>query len=372
VYCREWRKRNKEQRESGQLSLFAPDLQPWDRLGNLAAGMTQLDAVGDDTLAGVKRQQELYEQLVRSSDYRFGQLLADAWCAAFVWIKTDDFAYPITWEIMHQIELNPFNISKWMEEEIGRLQGQYQFFHWHLAFPHVFRPAQTRVPTDVIGWEGGFDVVLGNPPWEHTELKEKEWFASRDPATAAAPNKAARQKLIGALEKENPALYSDFLNAKRQAEGGSHLASNTDHYPLCGRGDVNTYALFAELARQVQGPAGRVGIIVPSGIATDDTTKYYFRELMDGAALVSLYDFENREAIFPGVHRSCKFCLLTLTGPERPAPAAEFVFFAYQVTDLGEPERNFTLDAAEIALLNPNTRTCPIFRSRRDAELTKA
>jgi hypothetical protein len=222
------------------------------------------------------------------------------------------------------------------------------------------------------GWSGGFDVVLGNPPWERIKLQEKEWFASRSPEIANAPNAAARRKMISALAKEDPALYNALLEDRRKSEGDSHLVRNSGRYPLCGRGDINTYAIFAETMRLILGPTGRVGCIVPSGIATDDTTKFFFQDLMDSRSLVSLYDFENREGIFAGVHRSYKFCLLTLTGSARPATrGAEFVFFAHNTGDLLEKERRFTLSAEDIALINPNTRTCPVFRSRRDAELTK-
>jgi hypothetical protein len=171
--------------------------------------------------------------------------------------------------------------------------------------------------------------------------------------------------MIAALEQEDPALYAAYLADLRAAEGESAFIRTSGKYPLCGRGDVNTYAVFAELARQVLSPVGRAGVIVPSGIATDDTTKFYFQDIMETRTLASLYDFENRRAIFPGVHRSYKFCLLTLTGSARPAEqGAQFVFFALDVADLRDPERRFTLIAADIALLNPNTRTCPIFRSR--------
>jgi hypothetical protein len=119
---------------------------------------------------------------------------------------------------------------------------------------------------------------------------------------------------------------------------------------------------------------GRLGCIVPSGIATDDTTKFFFQDLIQTHSLVSLFDFENRRNIFPGVgHGKFKFCLLTLTSPINPLnQPAEFVFFAYETTDLSDESRHFTLSEKDIELLNPNTRTCPIFRSKRDAELTKA
>src|SRR5690606_30486148 len=98
----------------------------------------------------------------------------------------------------------------------------------------------------------------------------------------------------------------------------------------------------------------------------------YFQDLVETKALVSLFDFENRLGIFPGVHRSYKFCLLTLTGAARPADEAEFVFFALDTSEVRDPEKRFTLTPEDIALLNPNTRTCPIFRTRRDAEIAKA
>ncbi len=378
-YAAEWKKRNKQQRQ-GQLELFRGDMQPWERLGDLAAAMSRLERLADDTLAGVQAQEAEYARLVQSSDYEFGKLWADAWCAAFVWEKRPEtaagWAYPITEQVFRNLERSPYREPQWLKDEVRRLAAQYQFFHWHLEFPHIFTPREDLTGLDegdVTGWQGGVDVVLGNPPWERIKLQEKEWFASRDEAIATAPNAAARRRLIAALPQTDPALHEAFAADKRQAEGESHFVRSSGRYPLCGRGDVNTYTLFAELARHVQSDTGRVGVIVPSGIATDDTTKYYFQDIMDSAALVSLYDFENRNAIFPGVHRSYKFCLLTLTGAESPAQAgAQFVFFALDVADLRDEERRFTLSAADIALLNPNTRTCPIFRGKQDAELTKA
>ena len=83
---------------------------------------------------------------------------------------------------------------------------------------------------------------------------------------------------------------------------------------------------------------------------------------------MSLHDFENREAIFPGVHRSYKFALLTLGDK---VDSTDFVFFATAVNQLADQRRHFTLSAYDIALINPNTRTCPVFRSQMDAGLTK-
>src|SRR5207248_2754298 len=111
-------------------------------------------------------------------------------------------------------------------------------------------------------------------------------------------------------------------------------------YPLCGRGDVNTYAVFAENMRGLLNLIGGMGVIVPSGIATDDTTKFFFQDLVDSGSLFSLYDFDNRKNIFEGIgHGKFKFCLLSLVGLSRPVKKAEFAFFALETTDLADDGR---------------------------------
>ncbi len=371
--CAEYKRYNKKYRESGQRNIFESEI----KLGNLAVSLLALEEIDDSTIAGVREKQRRWEQLVRSNDYLYGGLLADAWCAAFVWKKIEDrnHPYPITEELFRKIEQSPWHVARSHHEtEIRRLAKQYQFFHWHLAFPDVFRVPvnEEESENELAGWNGGFDIVLGNPPWERIKLQEKEWFAQRNPDIANAPNAAARQRMIRELIETDPDLLNAFLDDRRKAEGESHLARNSGRYPLCGVGDINTYAIFAETNRMLM-DKGRVGCIVPSGIATDDTTKYFFADLMSANSLASLYDFENREKLFPAVDSRMKFCLLTMqSGQAAETAATDFVFFALNVEHLCEVQRHFSLTATDLALLNPKTRTCPIFRSGRDAELTKA
>ena len=177
--------------------------------------------------------------------------------------------------------------------------------------------------------------------------------------------------MITDLETGDPALWAAYQESLAKAEAMSHFLRDSGRFPLCGVGDVNTYAVFAETMRSLVGPAGRAGVIVPTGIATDDTTKAFFGAINGGRELASLYDFENREKLFPEIDSRIKFCLFTLSGRGRPVKGgAELAFFCHDASDLDDPERRFRLSPDEIALLNPNTRTCPVFRSRRDAEIT--
>ena len=149
-------------------------------------------------------------------------------------------------------------------------------------------------------------------------------------------------------------LYSEFESALRRAADWIHFLRDSGRYPLAGRGDVNTYAVFAENDRTITSPRGRTGIIVPTGIATDATTQYLFKDLVTSAALASLYDFENAHAIFPSVDRRYKFCLLTLIGRAGKVQKSRFAFYLHDVTDLSHSDTTFMLTPQEIKLLNPN------------------
>ena len=371
--CAEYKKQNKRENQQDLLLGFGDE--PWENLGDLASAMVNLEEISDDTIEGIRKRQERYESLVNSSGYLFGGLFADAWCAAFVWKKNREsgFPYAVTEEEFRKIRKSPYSVSPWMRDEIIRLSKQYKFFHWHLAFPDVFRvPIENEKPENSqTGWSGGFDCILGNPPWERIKIQEIEWFGQRNPEIAAAANSATRKRLIEQLKNHNISLYKAFQDDLRQAEGESHLIRNSSRYPLCGRGDVNTYSIFAETARGITNSLGRVGIIVPSGIATDDTTKYFFQDLMHSRSLVSLYSFENEEFIFPSIHHATKFCLLTMCSTKKSPDEAGFVFFARQVDDLNVKERHFTLSLRDVELINPNTGTAATFKNKRDAEITK-
>jgi hypothetical protein len=94
--------------------------------------------------------------------------------------------------------------------------------------------------------------------------------------------------------------------------------------------------------------------------------------LTSSSRLGALYDFENMAPIFPDVHHSYKFCILLFGGEKRKSKEADFVFFAHQIEELKDSKRHISLSGKDFKLLNPNTQTCPVFRSSKDAELTKA
>jgi hypothetical protein len=193
------RKRNKAERE-GQMT-FAAIAESAVSYGTLADGIASVESIDDSSITGVHDKEERYSRLAGSSEYRQARLVADAWCAAFVWKKTKDTPEPVTHDVFCRLLVEPEKVPAATRAEIARLAKQYHFFHWYLAFPDVFRiPTDDEDPeNELAGWNGGFDVVVGNPPWERIKIQEKEWFATRRPDIAAAPNAATRRQLISAL-----------------------------------------------------------------------------------------------------------------------------------------------------------------------------
>lgn len=356
--CSALKKRNKQEREGQMDMLHSMAAEPEAEYNSIAARTRDIDEVPDDTIGDVQRKAEHFRRLVISPEYRHRQKVADAWCAAFVWEKhVNASVEPITSDTIRRLEADAESLTKLQRREVEQLSGRYQFFHWHLAFPEVFA-------------KGGFDCVLGNPPWERVKLQEQEFFASRNVEVAKAANAAIRKRMIAGLSESNRELWLLWAAASREAAANKHFLRNSGRYPLCGQGDLNTYSVFAEHNRASLSPKGRAGFIVPTGIATDDTTQDYFSALISRRELVRLYSFENEGLIFDGVHHAFKFALLVIDRSGL-SPEGDLVFFARAIDDLADKDRHFSLSAADFDLISPMNRACPTFRSRHDAELTK-
>ncbi len=375
--CRDYRKQNRDERnrQTTMFDLFAKS--ETIRLSNIGPAMARIESMVDDSIAAIHAKDEAYRELKKSRPYEFAKLLADAWCAAFVIpkVRVPDLhpRVTLTESTLRKLENNPNAVPREVKDEIARLADRYQFFHWHLGFPNVFQHMKSSeiAGDETLGWRGGFDVVIGNPPWDQLQLDPQELFAVSRPDIANAANMAARERAISGLAESDPLLHQVYLEEKRRNEAVQHFIHQSGRFPLTSYGRLNTAPLFSELSRSLIAPKGRIGMIVPTGIATDSFNQHYFRALIEERSLASLLSFENEEFLFPAVHHSMKFCLFTIVGSARPQDQFDLVFFARKAEHLTEEHRRFSLSATDMQLMNPNTLTCPIFRSKRDAEINK-
>ena len=260
-------------------------------------------------------------------------------------------------------------VDLWSESK--SLADREGFLHWEAAFPGVWHGWQNFRP------EGGFDAVIGNPPWNRIKLQEVEWLAMRDPELARAPTAAARRGELQRLRQQGDPLAANFDTAKERADRLGQLIRASGQYPLLGGGDINLYSLFVERAMDLIKPEGLVCLLTQSGIYADKTRARFFKTVSTGGRVAGLFDFENRRLgtglppFFPDVDSRTKFCALIIGGEKRKFGETECAFFLNVTSDIKDPDRCFTLTPGDFARVNPNTGTAPIFRTRRDAEITR-
>jgi hypothetical protein len=351
------RRNSGEKKDEPQLP-FGPE----EDVSDLVSSIQGFLDLPDDSPEQVNKKRRAYQELHgEGTKWWNDELACNLWTSAFFVQLTEQQLerkhIPTTDDLRGFLQ-NPNSIDGRLAGNAWALQARNSFFHWPLEFPDIFKGS-------------GFDVVLSNPPWERVKLQEQEFFASRNPEIAAAPNKAARKKLIQQLADRNPALWYEYQDELHNSDALSKFLRASRRFPLTARGDINTYSVFAELFRKILGPRGRAGILCPTGIATDDTNKTFFGDLILKQSLAQFLGMDNEAMIFPGIDHRNKFGLLTISGTSITTNEPIFTFACSKLDYTKFEERRYTLSASDFDLLNPNTGTCPVFRTKMDAELTK-
>jgi hypothetical protein len=249
--------------------------------------------------------------------------------------------------------------------EAGALARRERFFHWWTAFPTVFKANGT----------GGFDIVLGNPPWDMLQMQEVEWFSERVAEVAMQTRGADRKRLVNELKTSNPTVWAEFEAASLRSDQEQRVVRSSGDFPMLAEGRSNLYKLFVERAQALVRLDGVVALLTPSGIAADKGAAEFFRSLSTTSRLGALFDFENRfnppGSFFPDVDGRFKFSTILFGGVRRQFSEARCAFYLHQTSELDDPARVLTLTAEDFALVNPNTGAAPIFRTKRDADITK-
>ncbi len=331
----------------------------------LSAAMDDLRLLPEDTVAQVAEKRRRFTNWNADPRRYATKVACDLYIAAFLLPKTR--GVPFNANIVTLPTTAHLRARLGGKQIYGPLEGaavdaaeSARTFHWPLAFPEV-----------IVG-RGGFDVVIGNPPWERVKLQEEEFFAFRAPDIANAKNAAARKAMIADLNTVDLTLAKEWATAVRKAAAESHFMRQSGRFPLGGVGDVNTYAVFADHFRQLVRKSGRAGLIIPNGLVTGFTYRQFLKVLLDSKTLVSFFGFENEDKLFKNVHNETKFGLLTISGLDEQIEQPWFTAHLRQPDQINDPARRYALTVEEIEAINPNTLNLPAFRWARDAEVAAA
>ena len=247
-------------------------------------------------------------------------------------------------------------------EEALMLAKEERFLNWELAFPGVWKQ-----------WEndrtGGFDAVIGNPPWEMHRFNEVKWFSSRDPEISKAAGANERKSKIKDLKSQNSPLWNDFQKAKQRIiQEISMMNNNKYSFRWTNKGNIDLYKIFTERAIQLISPTGLVGFIIKNGIATDLATAPFFRDRVERKSIKTLFGFFNKK-LFADVHKSERPCIF-VTSEGRKFDSIDCGYGLYSPEELKNEGRHYKLSAKDFSLLNPNTRTAPVFICMNDLIIT--
>ena len=353
----QFKKRNKKERETdnkGQLSIFVDQLD--ESRSQYAEMLREVGAIPEVTTTDVRHKQVQYNESRKNPGWWRDYSACNLWTAAFFIPLTEQNLQLLpTTAALTQLLRGNLSTQKVLDAA-NKLAQEKRFFHWCLEFPEVFEV-------------GGFDCVLGNPPWELLKIAEKEFFAARD-LTIAKLAGHVRKQAIQNLSQTNPQLVKDFDDAKHEAESQNKFLKDSGRFYLTAKGTINTYSVFTELVKNIISNNGMAAVIVKSGIATDEGNKDFIQEVVTQKLLVNYYDFTNKEYIFQAVKDTVSFALLTLSGSK----SLEISIAAQlrKISELKNEAKLYSLSNEDIRLLNPNTLNLPILRSSYDLKLVKS
>ena len=370
-HARLLRDRNKQRRGGGgQLRLGVGTHH--DRLDQLADSARQLDELADDSPDALAAKQHAWDTAQHDPELQRQRLRADAWMAAWTFPKTKDAAAPLTsndplahdelpWDVYYDTFLgDDLHLDRPGVRAVGYEAERLAFFHWHLEFPDIAA-------------QGGFDLMLGNPPWERIKLAEKEWFAAAGyDHIANAANAADRKRAIAGLADSGDSVDRQIANRwqrdSRDAQAIAEYARKGGRYPLGGVGDINTYALFADHFLRCIVERGRAGIIVPAGLVSDFTYAGFFSYLVDNDLLRACHTALEIRDHFPGITSGAKpFTLLCAGAPG--SAAARYTSGFLNTDEIGSPDRTYSLSPDDLNLLCPSVKLAPNMRSSQEVAL---
>lgn len=244
-----------------------------------------------------------------------------------------------------------------VSHKVGNYKKKHQFFHWALEFPDVFKK----------NGMGGFNAAVGNPPWDIVKPNSQEFFSNYDPEFRAYGKQEAN-RVAEQLMRRNPLIRERWEICCNVFQEQSLYFREPEVYNAIGKGDINTFKLFLEQFFDLLCKKGRMGIVVPSGIYTDQGCQALRELLFDQSEVKFFYCFENRRGIF-NIHRSFKFVLFSM---EKGGKTDEFkgAFMEHDPDRLPAIDKNaLKISVEQVRKFSPNSLSVMEFRKQQDIDI---
>ncbi len=219
---------------------------------------------------------------------------------------------------------------------------RFRFFHYEVAFPEAFAGAHK-----------GFDVIVGNPPWDKTKFTDTDFFPQYHSNYRSLKNSekvAVQKRLLGSEH-----IAAAYQSVQRDTETANNYYKAA--YPLNkGAGDGNLFRFFVERNLRLLTPGGSLNYVLPSALMFEEGSTNLRRYIFSECRMPFFYSFENREGIFPDVDSRYKFALMQVVNispdAESVAPI-DTAFYVLNAADLQRPELHVPYPLATVQALSP-------------------
>lgn len=339
--------------------VFETTLEKWT--GTVStAGASLVDAVvmpADLTVEQVTQSREAYETVTEKT--RPLCVLLDMSCASVIDPELGK-KLPSNLALIEQTFRQSGAKPKWwaLVEETLRLSEKYRFFHWELEFPDAFTKERR-----------GFDLIVMNPPWDAVKPEDDDFFSMHRSDFRRIRSKPEKKKVMKELLKDK-SISKTYKEYRKNIEDKVCFFKNSGEYVRRGSGDTNYWKLFLERALNLAGDGGSFALVIPSGIVTDEGGKQLREALFEGR-IRTMFEFENKNGIFPDVHRSYKFVLLVVdkTTPTESFPAAFYLHQTEALEGRVEREKFLEIPMKLIGDSAPDSLSIPEPRNKQELDL---
>ncbi len=336
----------------GTSTFTLPEVKP------LALDFTGFRDLPEDTVVQIGAKAERFKELRKGQIFVRAKTAADLYVSAFLLPKVGGApagasarTVPTTEELW--MSLNQGKMRQAMVEA-PKASRNARAFHWPLEFPDVMQ-------------RGGFDAVVGNPPWEKYTILEREFFAAF-PEIVAESNAAKRRKIIKQELKRSPILSEAWSAAQREVSAKGDFVRGSGRFPQSAVGELNLYPLFAELATHLTKSSGWTGLILKSLMFTGSTWKGFTDYLIRSGRLREVFDFKNWEMLFSSVGYHERYSLTTM-GPELPETSLQLAVGLTNPAQLTDGKSIIAVDRAFPRRVNPETGTLPQCETPEDLRI---
>lgn len=329
--------------EVAQNDLFVDNLSA--RFDELRGVMQELAAMRDTTAAEVEHSKKLWKTSIAPKLNLLARALSFI-CTRRALLAEGDKAACEALSKSHNLVNELFEEGKTKSAALRQVEAcaqKYHFFHYEVAFPEAFAGAHK-----------GFDVIVGNPPWDKVKLFDTDFFPQYHSNYRSLKNseKAVVQKRL----LESAHIAQGYEQAKRGTEVANEYYKDKNVFPLNkGAGDANLFRLFVERNLALLAPGGSLNYVLPSALMFEEGSTLLRRHIFTHAQLRFFYSFENNKGIFPDVHRSYKFALMQVlnTPPDADPMPIDTAFYVLDAADLQRPETHVPYPLATVQALSP-------------------